>query len=484
MHLIMAYIILLIHMLDTSIVNVALLSMTTDLMREPLAGHWIITAFFVGLASAMPFAQKMVARLGEKPALTWALLLSVGAIGACGLSHTFLAVVASRFVQGLTSGVVALLLQKLILKYVGPDARAFGLSLWASAVSLAPVLGPVLGAATIGVMNWHWIFLGQVPILVAAAWCIRDEFSLRIAPAAGAPSFAGALLAFAGATLCLELGLDSVMKVNREPAIVALGWGAGAVVAAWLLRLQLARGSAALFDWSLLRERTYRSYACIGVTVGAVTVTTSVIYTIWLQVQLNLGLRDVANILAAGGLIAGGLTPLIGRIKNRRVLPLIVFAGLACLATSFFLCSRLTDSAAPLDLVAPRILAGFGTALCSPCAFLAVSTLDGPRILGANALSLFIRTVCGSVAIVLVSGLSERLQLLLSEQALAAGFGSNAGYAVAPGAVAHIEDTLAALCAHEAMHLIFLAAAAATCALAVLLASVALPAVATRWRQA
>lgn len=469
MRILAAYLILLVHVMDTSIANVALLSITTDLMMDAYDGHWMITAFGIGMAGAIPFVPKVVEWLGAAAALSAVLLLSLVSIALCGVGDTFFVLVLSRFLQGVSSGAVVLLMQKLMMGYVGPERRAFGLALWTSAISIAPVIGPFLGAAIISFANWRWLFLGQVPVLIVAALVIRDEFALRPKPDGKRPGMLTALL-FCGAMLCLELGLAEALDISRVDHATTWLYLFGAPLLLALLWLALSRQNTSLFDWSLLRNRAYLAYTGNAALLGAISVSTSLVYTLWLQVQLDLAVLDVAKVLAAGGLLAGGLTPFVGRIKQKQLFPLLIGVGLLCLTQSFFLCTQLTVNASLFDLILPRVLAGLGTALCSPSGFMAISELDPSRVLSANSLGMYMRTMCSNLLILLSAETMRRLEGLFSEQALANGFGTPvAGFD--PAMTKILLGNLSRFSATDAMHAIYWAAIAG---MVLLLASLAL----------
>lgn len=457
MRILAVYLILLVHVMDTAIANVALVNITTDLGIDAYDGHWMITAFGVGMAGTIPFVPKIVEWLGAATALTATLAISVLAIALCGVADTLFVLGLSRFLQGVTSGAVVLLLQKLLMQYVGPERKAFGLALWTSAISIAPVIGPFFGAATMAVLDWRWMFFAQIPVLLLAALCIGSEFSLRPSSPGPRPPALPAVFLF-GAMLGLELGLDHALDLGRDDKTSAILYLLAVPLNLLLLRIALRRNRQTLFDWSLLRNASYRCYTGNAALLSAASICTSLVYTVWLQMQLNLALLDVAKVLAAGGLIAGAMSVLIGRIRAKALFPALIAAGLLCFASGFYLCTRLSDSAELFDLVLPRVLIGLGTALCSPAGFMAISDLAAERVFAANSLGLYTRTIVCNVAIVLSAATARRLELLLREESLASGFGTPLAGLQAGAAALH--DALGKMAATDAMHLIFWSAIA------------------------
>ncbi|QJE03666.1 multidrug efflux MFS transporter (plasmid) [Massilia forsythiae] len=468
MRLLAAYLILLVHVMDTSIANVALLSVTNNLMIDAYDGYWMITAFGVGMATAIPFVPRVVDWLGAATTLTLVLGLSILSIALCGVADSFALLVLSRLLQGVTSGGVALLMQKLMMNYAGPERRAYALALWTSAITISPVFGPFIGAFVISFLDWHWLFLGQVPILVGAAMVIHDEFALTPSNPEKAPSLVS-LCCFGGAMLCMEMVLREILTTEYRAPWAPLPWAGGTIVLLAQSWLRQRRTKSTLFDWQLLRNSAYLSYMLSASILSAITLCTSVVYTMWLQVVLQLGVLDVAKVLAAGSLIAGGLTALIGCIKNKRWLPLIVTAGMACQITSFFLVTRLTTEVSLSDLALPRIVAGFGVALCSPLGYLSVSELEANRVLAANSLGMFVRTMCANILVPFGSEGLGRLALLVGALALADGFGVRHDGAYDLGMARQLHGVLATLSATVALHVIYWIAIAVQCLLLLLL---------------
>lgn len=454
MPILAAYLILLVHVIDTSITNVVLVPITTDLMIDAYDGHWMISAFGVGMAGVIPFVPKLVEWLGDAAALSAVLALSILSIALCGAADSLCILVVSRFLQGVSSGAVVLLMQKLMMKYVGPERRAFGLALWGSAISLAPVLGPFIGAVTIGYFNWRWLFFGQLPILVLAAMVIKDEFSIRIANR-GRHLRPAPVLLFCGAMLSLEAGLDELISIDPAGMDKAAFLLSAVVLLLGVLQVMLKRANASLFNWWLLRDRVYRCYTGNAATLGAVSVGTSLVYTLWLQMQLDLAILDVAKVLSSGGLLAGTLSLAIGRMKRKDLFPWFIGAGLVSLMMSYLLCTRLNASASMFDLVLPRVLAGLGTGLCSPSGFMAVSGLDASKVLPANSLGMFIRTMFSTLLLVLSSGAARQLEMFFSQTSLANGFGTPLDGAASAASAQATHGLLLRMSGTDAMHAIF-----------------------------
>lgn len=423
MKVLAVYLILVLHLMDVSIANIALLPISIDLMMDAYRGQWVITSFGIGVIAAIPCVTPLVRWMGDKTALTVVLTVSVLALLVCGLADGFWGMLAGRVLQGLASGTIVLLCQKLMTQLMRPEDTAFALALWMSALAISPVVGPLIGAFMVEVAGWRWIFLVQVPVLLLCATAVRGEFGWRLERTSPAPSLwpavaLGGLLLFV--QLTLEAGLGQLWV--SQPMfwlyvlLAVFGWN--------LLVWSLHHGGRRLFDWNLLRDRIYRAHLGFGAMQSGLVVTTTVIYTLWMQLQLDLSLVVVSMILASTGLIAGLLSPVIGKYARDAHRPYLVLAGVCLLVAGFAMTARMTLAADVWDLTWPRVVSGFGVALCSPSSYLMISGLPESKRLEANSLALFGRVLAGNLLLVIGTAFVHGASLRAGERQLAAGWGT------------------------------------------------------------
>src|SRR5438552_14366107 len=141
------YFVLFIQFLDVSIVTIGLSSMARDLQVEALQTQWIVTAYALGIVVAIPFGVRVMRITPPRFVLAYGMALFLVASYACSVSVGLMALVCARLLQGFSSGCVVLVGQRLLIEFLGEQRKAFALTLWTSAVSIAPVVGPIAGAA-------------------------------------------------------------------------------------------------------------------------------------------------------------------------------------------------------------------------------------------------------------------------------------------------------------------------------------------------
>jgi DHA2 family multidrug resistance protein len=418
---ILLYVILFLHVLDGSIANLSLVTIARDFHIELYQGQWIVTSFGIGTAIAVVMGPKLSTWAGETTVFSYALLASALASLGCGYAGGFAEMVLFRIVHGLASGCIIVLGQRLILEAVGPARRAFGLSMWTSAVSIAPVAGPLAAAAILEHMSWHWLFWMNVPVIALAMLMLGDGLRFTGAGLSARPRLTPfALLAVA--LVSLQVLTDAIFAPAADAAAPWAGL-ALAISCALLAR----RGKQDLFQWHLLANANFRLYTTIITTVNALLMTTMVCYPIWLQTGYGLSVTNVAWVVAAGGLIAGVLSPMLSKIKMPGLYPLTIAASLAIFALSCWLTVGLQPESGMTDLMLPRIVLGFGLALFSPATFMSLADLPESDNTAAISMSMFLRVAFANLIVALGVRMSQLLSGYVSESLLAQGYGSTDG---------------------------------------------------------
>jgi MFS family permease len=214
-------------LLDVTAVAVLLPSIRLDLGASASGGQWVLNAYLVALAGALPLLVRLPARAA---AAGGALGLAVGAI-VCATADSTAPLVAGRALQGLgAAGLLA------AVAGTAPETRR---ALTAAAVlpALALALGPLAGGA-FGELNWWhvWFWAGVPLALVAGA----------VALAAGADADAPAPPPLRSLALAAGITGLTIALVQDEPW--PGGWCAAlALAGAVLIRVARPRVSIAWF---------------------------------------------------------------------------------------------------------------------------------------------------------------------------------------------------------------------------------------------
>ena len=217
--------------LDTTIVNVALPSIRTDLKFTETSLVWVVNAYMLTFGGFLLLGGRLGDLFGHRRMFLAGVALFTLASLACGVAPTQFALVAARAVQGVGGAVVSAVGLSLIMTMftdAGERARAMGV--YGFVCAGGGSVGVLLGGVLTTLLNWRWIFLVNLPIGIAVALLCRaliapgQRDATRRLDGAGAILVTGALLVAVYAVVnANEAGWTSARTLGLLAAAVALG---------------------------------------------------------------------------------------------------------------------------------------------------------------------------------------------------------------------------------------------------------------------
>src|SRR3954464_1635355 len=172
--------------LDTTIVNVALQTLSKDLHTSLDGIQWVVTGYLLALAAVIPVSGWAAARFGARRMYIISIILFTLGSLLSGLAWSAGTLIGARVLQGLGGGMIMPIGQMILVRAAGPRNMARVMSAIGIPIILAPVFGPTIGGLLVEHVGWQWIFFVNLPIGVAAVFA-----ALRLLPAeAGSPAAA------------------------------------------------------------------------------------------------------------------------------------------------------------------------------------------------------------------------------------------------------------------------------------------------------
>ncbi|MEO6519892.1 MAG: DHA2 family efflux MFS transporter permease subunit, partial [Pseudoxanthomonas sp.] len=165
--------------LDTTIANVSLPTISGNLGASSNQATWVITSFAVSNAIALPLTGFMVRRFGERKLFMWATLAFVIASLLCGLATSMGMLVAARALQGVVAGPMYPVTQALLISIYPPQKRGQAIALLAMITVVAPIAGPILGGWITDNYSWEWIFFINIPLGIFASIVVGRQLKGR-----------------------------------------------------------------------------------------------------------------------------------------------------------------------------------------------------------------------------------------------------------------------------------------------------------------
>lgn len=317
--------------LDSSIVNIALPSLSAELGVGLSAIGWVATAYLMTSASLVLTMGRVADIWGLRR--TYVLGFAIFGLGslACALSGTFALLIASRVLQALGASMMFACGPAIITMTFEPGERGWALGVVGLAVSAGLAAGPVLGGLLVGFWGWPSIFLVNLPLVTIAAivaWrvipldCpVAEPFDLVGAGLAGATLF-GLLYALSG----IEAAPILSTRVLAPAVLAALGG---------LAFTRVERGAAhPMLDLSLFENRQFLSGA-VSALLAFVALSASIfLMPFYLTRVKELDVRLVGLLLAATPVLMATLGPWFGRMSDRIGPRALTTGGMAALSVS------------------------------------------------------------------------------------------------------------------------------------------------------
>ncbi|AIO31816.1 DHA2 family efflux MFS transporter permease subunit [Burkholderia pseudomultivorans] len=386
------------NVLDTSIANVAIPTISGDLGVSSDQGTWVITSFAVANAISVPLTGWLTDRIGQVRLFLASIILFVISSWMCGLSPNLPFLLASRVIQGAVAGPMIPLSQSLLLSSY-PRAKApMALALWSMTTLIAPVAGPILGGWISDNYSWPWIFYVNIPVGIAAAlatWSIyrQRESTVRRAPIDGV-GLALLVLWVGSLQIMLDKGKD--LDWFASTTIVALALIA--IISFAFFVIWELTAEHPVVDLSLFRRRNFTG-GTIALAVGyGLYFGNLVLLPLWLQTQIGYTATDAGLVMAPVGLFAILLSPLTGKFLPRTDPRYIATAAFLTFALCFWMRSRYTTGVDEWSLTLPTLVQGIAMAgFFIPLVSITLSGLPGHRIPAASGLSNFVRIMCGGI---------------------------------------------------------------------------------------
>ena len=351
--------------LDTTIVNVALPSIRTDLHFTETSLVWVVNAYMLTFGGFLLFGGRLGDLFGHRRVFLLGLALFTLASAACGLATTQGVLVAARAIQGLGGAVLTAVALSLIMNIFTESAdRAKAMGIYGFVCSGGGTIGALLGGFLTSSFNWHWIFLVNLPIGVAVG-----ALCLRLLPATGTRQ-GPARIDIAGAvtvTTSLMLAVYAIVNGNQKgwTSTETTGLLATAVVLLAAFLVIEARVHDPLMPLDLFRLRNVATANVVGVLWAAAMFAWFFISALYMQLVLGYNAMQVGLAFLPANLIMAAFSlGLSARIVLRFGIraPLVAGLLLAALGLGLFAQSRVAG-VFMLDVFPGMALLGLGAGL-------------------------------------------------------------------------------------------------------------------------
>jgi EmrB/QacA subfamily drug resistance transporter len=368
--------------LDATIVNVALPSIREDLGFSETSLAWVVNAYLLTFGGFLLLGGRLGDLYGHRRLFLSGITLFTAASLACGLATSQGFLISARAVQGIggaTASAVALSL--MLTLFTEPAERAKAMGVFGFVAAGGGSLGVLLGGILTDSLDWHWIFLVNLPIGVLVI-----ALTLLLLPGEPGPA-ASQRLDFAGAiavTASLMLAVYAIVNGNQN------GWGSGQTLgmlggAVLLLAAFLvieSRVSSPLMPLGLFKLRNVATANIVGVLWAAAMFAWFFLSALYLQLVLGYSPLQVGLAFLPANLIMGAFSlGLSAKLVLRFGLRAPLAIGLSLAAAGLVLFTRApVDGSFVVDVLPGMILLAIGAGMAfNPLLLAAMSDVEPER---------------------------------------------------------------------------------------------------------
>ena len=365
--------------LDVTIVGVALPSIREDLGFTESSLAWIVNGYMLTFGGFLLLGGRLGDLFGQRRLFLAGLGLFTAASLACGLATSQAALIAARAVQGLGGAIVAAVALALIMTlFTEPGERAKAMGVIGFVAAGGGSIGVLAGGVLTDVLNWHWIFLVNVPVGIAVI-----VLSLLVIPG-GRGRAQETKLDIGGAvtvTGSLMLAVYAIVNGNEVGWTTArtLGLLAAAAVLFGVFLWIEARATSPLVPLGLFRLRNLSTANVVGILWSAAMFAWFFLAALYLQLVLGYTPLEVGLAFLPANLIMGAFSlGLSAKLVMRFGIKPPLVTGMLLVAIGLALFARApVDGAFFVDVLPSMLILGIGVGMAMNPVLLAAMS-DAP----------------------------------------------------------------------------------------------------------
>ncbi|MFZ0767804.1 MAG: MFS transporter [Acidimicrobiales bacterium] len=366
--------------LDSSIVNVALPSIQRSLHFSQSGLTWVVDAYLIAFGSFLLLAGRLGDLLGRKKVFLSGVALFTTSSLICALAQNQATLITARFFQGLGGAVsTSVIVAIIVTEFTGAADRAKAMSSYLFVAVGGGSIGLLVGGVLTQAVNWHWIFVINVPIgvitLVLGSLLIQENEGLGVREGI---DITGSLLM----TASLILGIYAIVTSSTYGWLSShtLGFGAGALALASVFIFVESRVAKPIMPMRILRLRSLTASSVVrGLTFSAMF---AVFFFGALYMEkvlgygpLHTGIAFLPMTLAMAAMSLGVTSRLLVRYGPMKLL----VAGMTAVITGLLLLSRTGVHAHYATSILPALLLlGVGMSI-SAVPLLTIAMADVPK---------------------------------------------------------------------------------------------------------
>jgi EmrB/QacA subfamily drug resistance transporter len=389
--------------LDSTIVNVAINTLSQDFHTTLSTIQWVSTGYMLALATVIPLTGWAADRFGTKRLYMISIGLFLVGSALSGMAWSAGSLIFFRVLQGLGGGMIMPAGMTILSRAAGPRRIGRVMGIVGVPMLMGPIIGPVLGGWLVDDVSWRWIFYVNLPIgAVALAAALRLLPRDEPAHDERLDWFGLALLSPGLAAFVYGLAeTSSSGGVGSAQALVPMLAGLALIVA---FVAHALRSAWPLIDLKLFRNTTMSAASATTFAFAAAMFSAMFLLPLYYQVVRGQSALDAGLLLAPQGLGAAIMMPIAGKLTDQTGPGKVVLGGLGFLLLGMAGFTQVGAHTSFWLLGGCQFLMGLGMgASMMPAMTAAYQTIQRPQMARATTALNIIQRIGGSIGVALLS---------------------------------------------------------------------------------
>lgn len=343
-----------------SAVNLALPSIGKDMNASAISLGWVISSFILSSAIfLLPFGR-LADIIGRKKVFSAGILLFTVSTFLIIFSHSITSLIILRIFQGLASAMIFGTSLAIITSVFQPGERGKAMGINITAVYLGLSLGPVIGGILTQYLGWRSIFAFLVPFGIVSLILINRKIKTEWSESAGEKFDWRGSVIYGIALATFMYGFSKLPSLQ--------GWilGSIGIIMAIVFLLFEKNLTNPVFDVRLiLRNRVFAFSGMAALINYSATSATGFFISLYLQYLKGFDARTAGMIMIAQPIAMTLLSPVAGRLSDKKNPGVIASFGMGLTATGLILLCFLKVTTPTYLIVLLLIMMGIGFGLFS-----------------------------------------------------------------------------------------------------------------------
>lgn len=346
--------------LDGTLMNVALPSLTKEFDVEPNTAIWLINSYQMVIMMFLLVFATFGDIIGYRKIFLSGVVVFTVASALCALSQNFAMLVCSRILQGLGAACVMSVNTALVRLIYPPEVLGRGMSINAMAVAVSSAAGPSIARLILSTLSWHWLFAINIPLGIISFW-----IGYRMLPrSSNAKKRTVGFLDCIGNVLTFGLMIYALegFAHHESRAIVSIAFVAFLVIGYFYLRSQL-NTSAPLLPVDLLKIPIFARSIMTSVSSFMAQMLAMVSLPFFFQDAMHFTPVEIGVLLTPWPIATMVTAPLAGRLVERYHPGILGAVGMCVFSVGLFSLYFLSEDSTIVDIFWRVMICGAGFGL-------------------------------------------------------------------------------------------------------------------------